>query len=223
MTVRCKDREDILREQAPAALQALARHAQNCAECARELRLWNEISDAAPSLRKEWESLELWPRILRALADSGEAAPQPKILAFPRIWQAAAHEWRAIAAVIVLAALTTLGVRLLLRAPEFPTDDVVTATRKRLLTDQAVKEVEANEANYLHSIDKLAALAESKFQHPTTPLMASYREKLLVLDAAIADCRANIEGNRSNAHLRRELLSMYAEKERTLEDVIREE
>ena len=53
--------------------------------------------------------------------------------------------------------------------------------------------------------------------------MVSYREKLLLLDAAIAECRANIEQNRWNAHLRQELLEIYQQKQRTLQDVVREE
>ena len=227
MKADCKHREEILLESDPAAMEALARHAESCAECARELRLWNEISAAAPGLRKEWESPELWPRIRRALESEAQTAPQPKILSFPRVWQVASHEWRAIAAVIVLGAITVLGVRML--PPAFRGTQTHTIVengddaKKRLLIGQAMKEAEENEAKYLQSIDKLSALAEPKIEHPATPLMASYREKLLVLDAAIAECRANLEKNQLNGHLRRELLSMYQEKERTLEDVIREE
>jgi hypothetical protein len=44
-----------------------------------------------------------------------------------------------------------------------------------------------------------------------------------LLDAAIADCRVNLDKNRANAHLREELLSFYQEKERTLEQVLQEE
>jgi hypothetical protein len=43
----------------------------------------------------------------------------------------------------------------------------------------------------------------------------------MLIDAAIVECRANIERNRFNAHLRRELISIYQEKQRTLEDVMR--
>jgi hypothetical protein len=51
----------------------------------------------------------------------------------------------------------------------------------------------------------------------------SYREKLTLLDTAIAECRAQVERNRHNAHLRRELLDIYAEKQRTLQQVLQEE
>ena len=75
----------------------------------------------------------------------------------------------------------------------------------------------------MQSIEKLAVLAQPKLSKANTPLLANYREKLLVLDAAIADCRRQTEGNKYNAHLRRELTAMYQEKQRTLEEVLRED
>ena len=54
----------------------------------------------------------------------------------------------------------------------------------------------------------------------TSPILLTLRERLVVLDAAIAQCRSEIERNRFNAHLRRELLEMYREKRRTLEEII---
>ena len=53
--------------------------------------------------------------------------------------------------------------------------------------------------------------------------MVSYKEKLMLLDDAIAECEANIDNNRQNAHLRKQLLAMYSEKQQTLEDVLRED
>ena len=43
------------------------------------------------------------------------------------------------------------------------------------------------------------------------------------LDDAIAECQSNIDRNRQNAHLRKQLLAMYSEKQQTLEDVLRED
>jgi len=68
--------------------------------------------------------------------------------------------------------------------------------------------------------DKLAADARPQLDNPETPLLANYREKLQVLDSAIDDLRAQAGQNPSNAHLRNQLLAMYQEKQRTLEDVL---
>jgi hypothetical protein len=50
--------------------------------------------------------------------------------------------------------------------------------------------------------------------------MASYKEKLIVLDSAIDELRMEAGRNPSNAHLRYELLAMYQEKQETLQDIL---
>ena len=88
-----------------------------------------------------------------------------------------------------------------------------------LLKNAALAEVERTEREYMSAIDKLAAEAGPQM-NGGTPLMANYREKLLVLDSAIADLRTQAEENPSNAHLRYQLLAMYQEKQQTLQDVL---
>jgi uncharacterized protein involved in exopolysaccharide biosynthesis len=73
----------------------------------------------------------------------------------------------------------------------------------------------------VQSIDNLAKLAEPMLDQSSSPLMANYREKLTVLDAAIADIRDNLERNRLNARLNAELASLYHEKQQTLQEVLR--
>jgi len=89
----------------------------------------------------------------------------------------------------------------------------------RLLKTKALAEVERTEREYMTAIDKLGAEAGPQLG-TDTPLMASYREKLLVLDSAIADLRVQAGENPSNAHLRHQLLAMYQEKQQALQDVL---
>ena len=89
-----------------------------------------------------------------------------------------------------------------------------------MLKSAALKEVESAESAYEKAIDKLAAEAKPQLDTPATPLLANYHEKLLVLDSAIADLRAQAGLNPSNAQLRYQLLAMYQEKQRTLEEVL---
>ena len=84
--------------------------------------------------------------------------------------------------------------------------------------DQA--EVERTEAAYERAIDKLDARARPQLENSSAPLMANYREKLLVLDSAIADLKSQAGINPSNGHLRRQLLAMYQEKQDTLEELL---
>ena len=92
----------------------------------------------------------------------------------------------------------------------------------RLLTEQALDEVESAEAAYVASIEALARLVEPEIETPSSPLLVSYREKLLVLDNAIAVLEEQVQHNRFNAHLRRELLMVYQDKEMTLRSILEE-
>ena len=232
MNVECKDLQRILLGQEPEEMKALEAHAATCDACREELRAWNEISAAAPALRKSWESPNLWPRIHQALAEESQAA-RARGWNLGALWMRWSTEWRAAVAVLVLMAISGGSVYLLTKRiqPRSDGERVIEATateqkqtqERRLLTEQAVREVEQNEAAYMASIDKLAKLAEPRLQKADTPLMLSYREKLVVLDAAIAELRAGVEQNQLNAHLRSELRELYQEKQSTLREVLRED
>jgi len=42
-----------------------------------------------------------------------------------------------------------------------------------------------------------------------------------LLDDAIAECQTAIDHNRNNAHLRKQLLAIYSEKQQTLREVMK--
>ena len=218
--LQCKDLERVLRAQDPELDKAFERHASHCSNCERELRLWNEISSMAHDLRKAWESPELWPKIQQALAAEAQAASAPvRGWSFSGLWPRSAR-WALVPAAASLLALMILGAWLMIR---HPVETMSPEAHRRLLTEQAVREVEKSEEAYIAAIQKLSALAGPKVDSPKTPLLAAYHEKLLVLDAAIDECRAQVERNPANPQLRQELVAMYREKRDTLQLVIREE
>jgi hypothetical protein len=218
MNVNCKDLDRVLENAEPVELAALKQHAQSCEACARELTAWNDLSAAARTMQQTWESPALWPRIERALtAEVGGRQERAPRWNFAALWQGFALHWQMAAAALVLAVLTASGAWMLLHRSGQPL-----APDNSLLTKSAVDEVERAEAAYIKAIDNLAAQAKPKLENPATPLLASYREKLQVLDAAIADLRATVESNRANAHLRGELRSLYEDKQRTLEAVMKD-
>jgi hypothetical protein len=224
MNTRCEEWEIMLREsedcQASPALQA---HARQCSACAEKLRQWQEISNAARSLQKSWHSPGLWPRIHQALAVESQHGPA-RILQQPwTVLETVFRYWRipAVAFMLLLIAISAVWIlRQNYRAPE--TAGREGASEKRLLNERALKEIEAAEAAYIQSIEKLSSRIQPALEGASSPLMMNYREKLALIDSAIADCRANIDRNRFNAYLRKELLSIYQEKERTLVDLIKE-
>lgn len=213
----CSNLEQALREESPELIAALEQHATTCAPCRTELGIWREISAAALTMHKEWDSPALWPRIENSL--------QTEIVR-PRGWRSwiagvnigTKMRWQMALATLVLVAVSGVGAWYLLHR-----NATVATNDAHLLTDQAVQEVEQAQKNYEQSIDKLAKLAEPKLDAASTPLLVNYREKLNLLDSAISDCRTNLERNHANAYLRSELLSFYQEKQQTLQQVLREE
>lgn len=193
MIFQCEDLERALRS--PELMPDARAHAERCRECREQLYLWDEISRVAPALHEEWESDSLWPRIRVALA------AEPPRRRRPPLWR-----WA-----MAVAAMVVLAVVLLPRRESKPVG-------RELLTDAALAEVQQAEAAYARSIDKLAAVAGPALEQSATPLAAAYREKLVLLDADIADLKNNVERNRYNTYLRTELAALYGEKQKTLRE-----
>lgn len=216
MNLTCKERERIFLDGSPEEWQALEQHAATCPKCAEELRAWKQLSVAAAELRDYQESPALWSRIEVSLREQqGVAASRADRRRFLEFWTRSWHGWQMAlvgAMVIVLAVSGVYLYRQRLVGP--PVEQ-----NAKLLKSAALAEVERTERDYMSAIDKLDAEAASQL-HADTPLMASYREKLLVLDSAISELRAQAGENPSNAHLRYQLLAMYQEKQETLQDVL---
>jgi hypothetical protein len=201
------------------AVAALEIHAGGCDDCRGRLKLWNEISRAAPALKKSWDSPQLFPAIARALSTASRpAAPIAAGPARPRRFA-----WLPAAVAASLFILSMIGLSIF-KPGESARDPFGRPSmgKEPLMSNDTMKEVEEAESNYLVSIEKLSRLAESRMANPASPLLVSYREKLQLLDSAIGDLRGQLEGNRFNTHLRKELLAMYQEKKRTLEQVVKE-
>jgi hypothetical protein len=206
MTTTCAQLDDLLFDASPLAMETAARHAEECAECAEKLAAWNDIGDTARSLKTTWPSDLLWPRIERALKnEQKQRRSRSKWL-----WQVAAG----FVLTVALGATMFYALRTQTHDAAFDHD---------ILRIAAMDEVERAERSHIEAIERLEKVAESRLDDAQTPLMVSYKEKLMLLDDAIADCQANIDQNRQNAHLRKQLLAMYTEKQQTLMDVLRED
>jgi hypothetical protein len=187
-----------------------------------------EISAAAGSLRKSWDSPRLWPRISAALElesakHGGQTAPAPERVGFfEDLVGSLAANWRPALAGVVLFGLATAGLFVFRGSGGRDPYTDRWSRKAPLLTEQAASEVELAEAAYVASIDKLSKLAGPQLEGATSPVLVNNREKLALLDSAISDLKANIEQNRFNTHLREELLAVYREKQRTLQDILQE-
>ena len=185
-----------------------------------------EISAAAGSLRKSWDSPRLWPRVAAALAiesakREGQAAPE-RVGFFEDLFGSLAANWRPALAGVILFGLATAGLFVFRGSGGRDPYTDRWSTKPPLLTEQAASEVDLAEAAYVASIEKLSKLAGPHLEGATSPILVNDRERLALLDSAISDLKANIEQNRFNTHLREELLAVYREKQRTLQDILQE-
>ena len=217
MNVTCNDRERIFEDGTPVEWAALEAHGASCPLCAEEIRAWKSLSVAAEALRDYSDSPSFWPRIERALAEeAAEKAQRAGLRRWFSFFPSFSLGWQtALAGAFVLILTLSTGWIFLRRPFVEPRPD-----HQSLLKSSALKEVESAETAYEWAIDKLAAEAKPQLDNPATPLLANYHEKLLVLDSAIADLRAQAGLNPSNAQLRYQLLAMYQEKQHTLEEVL---
>jgi hypothetical protein len=191
----------------PDRIDEVEAHCATCVECQTPVAVERSISEVAGALRTTWPSPELWPRIASALA----AEESRRAIPFRSAHRSRPVYWQIAAALALLAMLGAVAV--VMQRPRRSQDDWVVRTA-------AIDSVETAERAHVQAIDRLAEVAAPQLEAPATPLLVSYKEKLMLIDDAIAECRTGIETNRYNAHLRRELLAMYVAKERTLEDVV---
>jgi hypothetical protein len=217
MNITCQDRDRIFADGTPAEWAALEVHAATCGTCAEELRAWKALSAAAAEMRDYSESPSLWPRIRQSLIEQSEQHAKSRArwnLAW--LWPDFSMRQAVIVAAVLLLLISPIIWRVYFprstRQPE----------AEALLRKKALSDVQRTQSAYVEAINKLAAEAKPQLENVDTPLMANYREKLLVLDSAISDLQAQAGQNPSNAHLRYQLLAMYQEKQRTLEEILEE-
>lgn len=202
MNITCERIDDLLLEGDALSLATAEQHAATCDACRETLDSWNDISGVARGMRADWQNDMLWPRIERALRkERGRSR---------------AHLWQIAAAIIVLTSLAAIAWYAHVRNDQKAFDNVI-------IRETALEQVERAEQAHVAAINQLEKVAGPKLAKDDSPLMVNYKEKLMLLDDAIAECKKNVDGNRQNAHLRRQLLTIYSEKQHTLQEVVARE
>jgi len=210
MNVNCNERERIFLDGTAEEWAALEEHASNCAACADELRAWKQLTAAATELRDYQQDSASWAKIETKLIENQSGASR-----FWKRWGLSSElfvGWRVVLAGTMALLLALSGVYLVRHRK--------VDNGGRLLKNSTLAQVERTERDYMKAIDQLAAETKPQLDSPATPLMASYKEKLLILDSAIDELRMETGRNPSNAHLRHQLLAMYQEKQETLQEVL---
>lgn len=213
MNISCKDRERVFLDGSVEEWAALDEHATTCPGCAEQLRAWKALSEAAAEMRDYQEDPALWAKIESSLKEEQGLAAERGFWGKIRIWKDIPLGWQTALAGALVLVLALSGVYV---ASRRNTPD----PNRRLLKNSTLAEVERTERDYRKAIDQLAIDAKPQLDSPASPLMASYKEKLIVLDSAIDELRLEAGRNPSNAHVRYELLAMYQEKQETLQEVL---
>ncbi len=227
MRFECGDLERALA--VPDLMPEAREHLKTCAACRREYRLWTDISTTARELHEEWETPELWPNVRGAIEAEQKAQRKKdrfKLSFFRaefernrRMWSVAAG----LAATAVVAGVLLLAPLIKHAAPGsggVPNAVARGAGDATFLTENTLAEVERNEAAYRKSIDQLAALAQPEIAKAANEMTVNYRERLLLLDSAISETRANLEQNRYSVELQKELADLYHQKQKALEELL---
>lgn len=215
MMVNCSDRERILIDGTAEEWAGLEVHGTSCVECGEELRSWKALSKAAEELRDYQDSPALWKRIEASLL-AQEERKGVRWWESRQLWRRMPMVWQLGLAGALALVLALTGAYMIARRDTTET----IAGGGRFLRDKKLAEVERTEREYMKAIDKLASDAKPQMEENRSPLMASYQEKLMVLDGAIEELRQQAGQNPSNAHLRYQLLAMYQAKEATLQEIL---
>ena len=182
----------------------------------RDPQDWDEaLAQASRDLHKEWDSPHLWPKIREALE-----AEQDRSKAWVSFLMTAWRPAFTMAAVVLAIAGAFWWQTSQSGFSGKKTPAVASGPSRDFLTEQALRETEQAEQAYLRSIDRLQQLAEPDLRKANSPLMASYKEELRLIDTAIEETRTNIEENPFHAHLRFSLAKLYQEKQQTLQEVL---
>ncbi len=198
------------------SIEELTRHATDCSSCRKKLDEWHRLPELARDLHETWESPDLWSRVDRGIREEVRLESSRPERLRDTGWSFALR-WAAVVLVTI-----SLGVTYIRTLGPSPSDDPRARVEEWVLRESAITEVEQAEKAYRESIDRFSEIADEELDEPTSPLLVSYKEKLLLLDDAIAECEAEIENNRYNAHLRRQLLAIYDQKDRTLRRLLEE-
>jgi hypothetical protein len=215
MNLSCNDRGRVFLDGSAEEWAAIEQHAKQCPACAEQIRAWKVLSTAAEEMRDYREDAQLWMSIETSLREQERRQPVRRGLS-QRLGFSSGLSlgWKTMLAGALVLALALTG------AYVVRDRGGVEPGQNRLLKNSALAEVERTERDYMKAIDTLAAEAKPQLDSSATPLMASYKEKLVVLDSAIDELRQEAGQNPSNAHLRYQLLAMYQEKQQTLQEVL---
>ena len=203
-----------------AAMMAIARHLESCADCRAAVNDLREIRDCAKALDPRDPPVRSWLRLQRAIAlEHGLQArgrPADPARASRR------SLWLGLAAAAALVLTTAVGLRYyMVESPKRPAADVAPSGGN---TDAAAQAVEAElkqaEEHYEKAIQGLETIASSEKGALDPQTAATMQKNLAVIDQAITESRAAMRAQPTSAPAQQSLLDSFKAKLALLEDTV---
>jgi hypothetical protein len=186
---RCREIERLLDEYVDGTLddvrvRAVRGHLRGCAACAAKVGATQRLCDAAAGLGELDPPAEMWQRISAGLdADEQRLAERPRLWWW---WQA----WgRRIGVGAGLALAAAIAVVVVWQRREVSLTEALRTIRPpvspQLLYDDALREVERAEDEYVSAVNDLRAIAQDERGRWRPEARQAFEENLAAIDAAV--------------------------------------
>ncbi len=182
-------------------LESLKIHMESCGECRRAYQIDERILESAKNLNTNLIIPDLWPAI-----ESNIQKKRTVILKFKKTKK------------ILFAAVATFLIFTAIWMFNSFRDAKPSA---RILSEEALEKVKKAETNYMEAIDELEDLAYLRLGDRQEPLVQLYRNKLLLIDQQIENCKQALETNPASSHIRKYLMAALKDKRKTLEEILK--
>lgn len=195
----------------PEAWRRVEEHLASCDRCADELAGMRTLGERASALPREIAPpRDLWPEIAARLQRERESDREVPVLAveFGRSGRTPARVWaiRIAAGLALVFGSSALTARLL-RGP-----DGAPPVAARPEPTSGLASFASTEAQYLSSVEALAAELESRRDQLPPSTVATVEENLLIIDRAIAEARAALAEHPQSAEIPLLLSGAYRQK-----------
>jgi len=174
-------------------------HLAICSQCQALVREDNKIMAMAEKVNQNLIIPDLWPDIERALLHKKKV----KVYPLYRNWILR------VAAVLILAVSLTLYL-----------SNREESTHTMILSQAALQKVEKTERDHMNAINQLEQAAREQLSQIDVEIASLYRTKIETIDAQIERCKAALEENPANTHIRKYLLAALIDKKETLNELI---
>jgi len=174
-------------------------HLAICSQCQALVREDNKIMAMAEKVNQNLIIPDLWPDIERALLHKKKV----KVYPLYRNWILR------VAAVLILAVSLTLYL-----------SNREESTHTMILSQAALQKVEKTEREHMNAINQLEQAAREQLSQIDVEIASLYRTKIETIDAQIERCKAALEENPANTHIRKYLLAALIDKKETLNELI---